>query len=95
MNSEDRQKLGKNGPRRHEPPDTWLDRQMHDVYIALKANEGTGAYASRRIANAAHGLTTPHRSIANVIRDAKRAKCQRALAEGIGKVLIEYAKRSA
>lgn len=81
------------GPRRHEPPDEWLDRAMKDLYIALKAEGGEGPYASRRIANAAHEITHPHRSFAKQMRDAQRGKVKADLVRRLAEIWMEYAER--
>lgn len=81
------------GPRHHEAPDQWLDREMQDLFVTWKAREGEGPYASRQIADVAHGIRHPHRIIARRMREAHAEHVAHDRVRKLGRILIEYADR--
>lgn len=88
-----RQARDRRGPRRHEPPDLRLDREIQDVFTNWKGDAGEGAYASRGIADAAHGLTHPARVIGRRMREARDGGVGHERVRRLGQLLLEYADR--
>ncbi len=76
-------------------PDEWLDREVRALFASWKSNAGQGAYASRGIANAVHGINFPHRILARRIREAHEQRVRHELVRRLGELFAEYADRLA
>lgn len=79
--------------RRELSPDEWLDRETRGLFASWKAREGDGAYASRGIANAVHGINFPHRIIARRMREAHEQRVRLELVRRLGELFVAYADK--
>lgn len=94
MNQIRRRKKG-NRPRRVIPMRRLhlasLDRRIQDVAVQAKADEGNGPYASRMIANVAHGLSHPARKLGLRMVESIEANVDPRIVRQFAVVLVEYA----
>jgi hypothetical protein len=76
------------GPRRHDPPDPYFDREVAGIYASWKSRDGAGRYASRAIANAAQRLQFPARLLDRHLEDAVLADVPLDRIRELGRALI-------